>query len=291
MPAALPPAQLHRRAEELAALMPPLLVAAERIAAHVAPGVHGRRRVGPGETFWQFRRYQPGDPVTAIDWRQSAKSDPVFVRETEWTAAQAVWLWHDRSPSMDYRSNDRLPLKHERAALLAMALAVLLVRAGETVGLLGDPRGPGQGRAVLTRLAATLAAGDSGAGLPPPVPLPRHAQAVLLGDFLSPPEEIDAMVRQLAERGVGGHMVQVLDPAEEVLPFSGRVRFAGLEGEGETLITRTEDVREAYLSRLTAHRAALADIARSVGWRFAVHHTDQPPQAILLTLHGAIGTR
>lgn len=288
---AAPPLPLQRRAEELAGLLPPLLVAAERIAAHVAPGVHGRRRVGPGETFWQFRRYQPGDPVTAIDWRKSAKSDPVFVRETEWTAAQAVWLWHDRSPSMDYRSVAKLPTKRERAVLLTMALAVLLVRGGETVGLLGDTRGPGLGRAVLNRLAATLSEAGAGGNLPPPVALPRHAQVVLAGDFLAPLEEIDVMVRRLADRGTGGHMVQILDPAEEVLPFEGRVRFAGLEGEGETLITRTEDVRGAYVERLKAHRDGLAAIARAVGWRFAVHHTDQPPQSILLTLHGALGTR
>lgn len=291
MPPAPPPIQLQRRAEELASLLPPLLVAAERVAAHVAPGVHGRRRVGPGETFWQFRRYQAGDPVTAIDWRKSAKSDPVFVRETEWTAAQAVWLWHDRSPSMDYRSAPRLPTKRERAALLVLALAVLLERGGEAVGLLGDTRGPGQGRAVLTRLAATLSDSAAGGNLPSPMALPRHAQVVLAGDFLSPLEEIDALVRRLAERGSAGHMVQILDPAEEALPFEGRIRFAGLEGEGETLITRAEDVREAYAARLAAHRAGLAAIARSVGWRFAVHHTDQPPQTILLTLHGAIGTR
>lgn len=283
---------LRRSAEELAALLPPLLVAAERIAAHVAPGVHGRRRVGPGEAFWQFRRYQPGDPVTAIDWRKSAKSDPVFVRETEWTAAQAVWLWHDRSASMDYRSGNRLPTKRERAALLVMALAVLLVRGGETVALLGGEHPPSLGRAVLSRMAAALSEAGGGDSLPAAaMALPRHAQVVLAGDFLAPLDEVDALVRRLAERGSGGHMVQILDPAEEVLPFEGRIRFAGLEGEGETLITRTEDVRGAYVERLKSHREGLAAIARAAGWSFAVHHTDQPPQTILLTLHGALGTR
>lgn len=282
---------LQRQAEELASRLPPLLVAAERVASHVAPGVHGRRRVGPGETFWQFRRYQPGDPVTAIDWRKSAKSDPVFVRETEWTAAQAVWLWHDRSPSMDYRSRPSLPTKRDRAALLVMALAVLLERGGEAVAALGDGRAPAQGRVMLTRLAAALSEPGPAGNLPPAAALPRFAQVVLAGDLLAPLEEIDGAVRRLADRGAMGHMVQVLDPAEEALPFEGRIRFAGLEGEGETLITRAEDVRDAYAARLAAHRDGLAAIARSVGWQFALHHTDQPPQTILLTLHGAIGTR
>src|SRR5690348_11078441 len=88
-------ASLRDRAEQLAAALPPLLVAAERVAATVAQGVHGRRRVGQGETFWQFRRYESGDPLPRIDWRESAKSQHVYVRETEWEAAQSVWLWRD----------------------------------------------------------------------------------------------------------------------------------------------------------------------------------------------------
>ena len=69
------------------------LGAAERVAMTVTQGVHGRRRVGSGEAFWQFRRYQPGDGADQIDWRQTAKTDRVYVRETEWEAAQSIWLW------------------------------------------------------------------------------------------------------------------------------------------------------------------------------------------------------
>ena len=70
----LAPARIRRRAEEAASHLPPLLVKAERVATIVAQGVHGRRRAGVGDSFWQFRRYQPGDPVQSIDWRQSAKA-------------------------------------------------------------------------------------------------------------------------------------------------------------------------------------------------------------------------
>src|SRR6185369_11263876 len=129
-------ASVQHRAEELAARLPPLLVAAERVAATVAQGVHGRRRVGTGETFWQFRQYQPGDAVQRIDWRESAKSQRVYVRETEWEAAQSVWLWRDASPSMDYASRPDLPTKAARADLLVVALAALLVRGGERVTML-----------------------------------------------------------------------------------------------------------------------------------------------------------
>src|SRR5271169_3127123 len=147
------PGTLKHRAEELAAQLPPLLVEAERVAVTVSQGVHGRRRVGQGETFWQFRQYEPGEPAQRIDWRESARSDRFYVRETEWEAAESVWLWHDSSASMDYASTPRLPTKRHRANLIALALAVLLIRGGERVTVLGSGQAPATGQAVLNRLA------------------------------------------------------------------------------------------------------------------------------------------
>src|SRR5258708_12455810 len=83
----------RQRAEQLASVLPPLLVEAERVASTIVQGVHGRRRVGQGEAFWQFRRYQPGDPTSRIDCRQSAPSHAVFLRDNERDAAHTVSLW------------------------------------------------------------------------------------------------------------------------------------------------------------------------------------------------------
>ena len=281
----------RQRAEQLAAVLPPLLVEAERVASTIVQGVHGRRRVGQGEAFWQFRRYQPGDPTSRIDWRQSARGQAVFVRENEWEAAQSVWLWRDGSASMNYRSSRELPEKRERADLLLLGAAALLLRGGERIALLGTAAAPASSRATLTRIAAEL---DGGAeptgdgGVPPAMPLPRYARVVLIGDFLAPLETIHDAVGRYAAQGVEGHLLLLLDPAELTLPFVGRVRFEGLEDEGSLVVRRTESLRAAYVDRIAAHRAGLADIARSVGWTFGQHRTDHAPQAALLALYTAL---
>ena len=282
----------RQRAEQLAATLPPLLVAAERVAAIVAQGVHGRRRVGIGETFWQYRRYQPGDETGRIDWRQSARSSHVFIRENEWEAAESIWLWCDSSASMAYRSSLAPTAKSDRAALLTLALAVLLVRGGEHIALLGVDKRPASGAAALGQMLARLdrlQAAD--ASLPPAETLPRHAQVVLIGDFLSPLERVDALVKHYVGDGVKGHVLQINDPAEEALPFTGRTRFEGFEGEGETLIGRPESLRGAYTARFAAHRDGLAGLFRAAGWNFSVHHTDQPAQAALLALYTAMSAQ
>lgn len=277
------------RAEALGAMLPPLLIKTKRVAASVAHGLHGRRRAGPGETFWQFRGYQAGDSTRRIDWRKSAKSQRLFVRQTEWEAAQDVWLWRDASASMHYRSSKRWPQKVARAELLLLAIASLLARGGERLALLGDDVAPALGRPALRRIAAAIeqpeAVTDS---LPRLEALPRHSNLIMVGDFLAPFDEIKKKLAGFASRGAVGHLLQIMDPAEETLPFSGRVRFEGMEDEGTVLIGRVADVRADYRAALARHRQELKDLTRSLGWTFALHHTDRPPQPALLALYLAL---
>lgn len=285
------PASATLRAEALGARLPPLVVAAERVAATVMQGVHGRRRAGQGDAFWQYRPFLPGDAANRIDWRQSARSDRLFIRETEWEAAQTVAVWRDASPSMDWRSASGLPPKRERAELLLLATASLLLRGGERVRLIGGPGRSHAGRAGLEALAqGLLLRGDGqGGGLPQPdAGLPRHARVLLIGDFLSPLAEVQHAVARLAALPVHGHLLQVLDPAEETLPYLGRVRFEGLEAEEPTLVPRVEGIRALYAERLRQHRAGIAAIAAAVGWGFLTHRTDQPPEQALLALWQAL---
>jgi hypothetical protein len=84
--------------------VPRLILEARRVASTVIHGLHGRRRAGPGENFWQYRRFVSGEPAQNVDWRRSARDDHLYVREREWEASHTVWIWPDRSPSMTFAS-------------------------------------------------------------------------------------------------------------------------------------------------------------------------------------------
>jgi uncharacterized protein (DUF58 family) len=285
------------RSLELAGTLPALMVAADRVAATVIQGVHGRRRVGQGDAFWQYRPFRDGDSASRVDWRQSARSRHLFVRETEWEAAASVWLWRDASPSMHYASLRGIDTKAVRAELITLALANLLTDASERIALLGTGMRPTTGRIAVRRLAEamfdeTRAVEDKSrpplASLPPLVPLPAHGTIVLVSDWLDPLDRIEAVVRYYASAGVRGHIVQVLDPAEEELPFDGHVKFEGLEAEGQHTVRRVETVRTAYGARLAAQREGLQRLARPADWTVHLHRTDRPPQTVLLSLYLAM---
>jgi uncharacterized protein (DUF58 family) len=281
---------LGLEAEKLAARLPPLLVEAERLSSIVGPGVHGRRKPGVGETFWQFRRYAQGDGTNTIDWRQSAKSQHLFVREREWEAAEAVWFWCDASAGMRFSSDGNLPLKFERASLLALALASLLVRGGERIALLGGGRGPAGGRTALNHLAHMISEQPPGeAALPRDSDVGRNAQIVWLSDFLSPPGTIESTIRKFAGAGVAGHLVHIVDPAEEDFPYSGRTRFEWSPARLSELFGRAENVREEYRRRFRAQAESVRTLARNLGWTWLSHRTDHRPEAALVALYAKLG--
>src|ERR1700689_4247406 len=170
----------------LAASMPRLILEARRVAATVIHGLHGRRRAGPGENFWQYRRFVSGEPAARVDWRRSARDDHLYVREQEWEAAHTVWLWPDRSPSMAFASKDARDSKLERALIVAFALAELLVEGGERVGIPGLVS-PTSSRNIIDKMAQAMLHDDAARlSLPPAfVPSPL-SEIVLLSDFWLP---------------------------------------------------------------------------------------------------------
>jgi uncharacterized protein (DUF58 family) len=290
------PVGLRRDAEKIAGALPPLMAEAEHLAATVSLGDHGRRRAGAGENFWQYRQAVPGDARSMVDWRRSGRSDQQFIREMEWESSQTVSLWVDDAQSMDYRYVDSERSKRERGALLALALSVLLIKAGERVALMGTPAAqPLGGRTQLNRIAMALGreatAPRPDYGVPPGDRMARGGRAVFFSDFLGDPEALVPALSHAADQGVTGCFVQVLDESEEVFPFDGRVIFRSMGGGTEFEAQRARMLREDYGRRLAARRARIGELARHLGWRCLYHRTSQSPRSALLWLYMAVGER
>lgn len=283
--------RLTQRGDAASASLPPLLVQAEKIAASVILGVHGRRRAGPGESFWQYRPYSFGDSTQRVDWHRSARGSGVFIRENEWESANTLWVWANTGPRMDFKSHLSQTTKADRARLLAMSMACLAVRGHERIGALGSPRQADHGRASLVKVAEWIAASHN-AQLPKARPLQRRAAALLASDFLEPLDDLRSNLAGLAAAGLKVHLVQIADPAEETLPYDGRIEFLGLDRPARYLSQRTENLREAYVQAYAAHRDGVKQLALSLGFSFILHRTSEPPTACLMALHAQVsGTR
>ncbi len=272
----------------LAASLPRLVLEARRIAANVIHGLHGRRRAGAGESFWQYRRFVSGEPSQRVDWRRSARDDHLYVREQEWEAAHTVWIWPDRSPSMAFASRNARDSKLERSLIVAFALAELLVAGGERVGIPGLMN-PTASRGVIDKMAEAMLHDDATrASLPPSFVPSSLAEVVVLSDFWSPLQEITSMLAGLSSSGAHGTLVQVVDPAEETFPYSGRIEFVEPEGGGAITAGRAESWESDYVTRVALHRDQIRDETNRLDWLFSTHTTSRSAAELLLFLHAGM---
>ena len=280
---------LRRDAQEEASRFPALLARAEHLAGTVLLGEHGRRRSGVGDDFWQYRPLRAGDSVRSIDWRRSARGDGQFVREREWQVAQSVLLWVDTGASMRFSSGKDLPSKGDRARLVALAAAVLLIRGGERVGFTGWSLPPRGGDVQILRLAEALATdGAEDYSEPEARGMIPHARAMFVSDFLGNLDPVEAALTKAADRGVRGVLVQVLDPTEETFPFKGRTIFESVGGSVSHETLKAGDLRTRYLERLAERKARLAHLSRLTGWQYLCHHTSDSAQNALLWVYRAM---
>jgi uncharacterized protein (DUF58 family) len=275
--------------QALAASMPRLILEARRIAATIIHGLHGRRRAGSGENFWQYRRFVSGEPAARVDWRRSARDDFLYVREQEWEAAHTIWIWPDRSPSMAFKSKLAECTKLDRALVMALALVEVLVQGGERVGVPGLTRPSGARNAVEKISQSMIHDPTRRTSLPvafAPAPL---SEIILLSDLWTPFAEIKSTIGRLSAGGSLGHIVQVVDPAEETFPYAGRVEFVEPEGAGSITAGRAENWRADYEARVARHRAEIRAETERLGWSFIIHRTDRPATELLLKLHQRLG--
>ncbi|WP_298840536.1 DUF58 domain-containing protein [uncultured Roseobacter sp.] len=282
---------LRAHAETEAAALPALLARAEHLAGSVLLGDHGRRRAGMGDDFWQYRPAQAGDSRRMIDHRRSARGDTKFVREREWQIAQSVMFWVDQGASMRFTSDEALPQKADRARLLGLAAAILLVRGGERVGLTGTLLPPRRGNTQILRLAEMFVQ-DAKEDYSPPEhrAMIPSARAVFISDFMWDVSEVRLALTKAADRGVRGVLLHLLDPSEEAFPFRGRTIFESVGGSLSHETLKASELRDRYLERLALRKAELSELCALTGWQYGQHHTDNTALSALLWLYRALDT-
>ncbi len=277
------------KGETLAEGFSPLLLQAQRLAATLSWGEHGRRRSGAGDAFWQFRNARPGDAQSGIDWRRSAKSDEQFIRETEWQVAQTLQIWVDPSAAMTFTSGG--PSKAQMGATLALASAILANRAGERVGPTGMSIMPKTGAAQLQKLAQFWSTPDPDLdfGTPDPSGLRAGSQAMLLSDFMGNLAGVETFLQSAARQSCQGVAIMVLDPQEVEFPFAGRTVFQSMTGTLEFESNKATSLQQKYQSALRERQSYLKALCDNAGWHFHVYETNTPAHDTMIWICRILG--
>lgn len=251
-------------------------------------GTVARRKPGLGEKFWQYRRYTPGEPINRIDWRRSASSDLLYVRDSELETAQTVLFWCDSSAGFDWSGSQNRRTKADEAKVIATTLGAMFVSSGERVGVLGSQRRPSFGTRAVDRLARELCLSNKTHF---PTPPKNPAFIVVISDFYSSIESWHKRLCSYGEKNLNGVLLAIADPVEKYFPFKGRTQFQSPDAINKQTIGRAEEIREDYLDRLDNHRRQLQNLASTIGWRLVEHTTDSKIISGIASLLQVLDTR
>lgn len=250
------------------------------IAKTVADGfLHGLQQShqrGVGVEFSQYRQYEPGDPLSRIDWKLFARSDRYFVREAERESEITMWLVLDASASMQ-QASDTLPdswSKFEYAQHLIATLAYIGQKQGDNIGFLAvagerqELLPPGSGERhwhrllkLLINLKSADTFPDSGLIKLAIDRLQKNSLVFIISDFYQLSNEIDEFVNQVS----AGHnevvALQLQSEDEKTFPYKGAIRFEDLETKEQVLVSASS-ARETWLKALRKHNKKLLKFMR-----------------------------
>lgn len=249
-------------------------------------GLHKSPYHGLSQEFAEHRPYIAGDELRRIDWRVYARTDRLYVKESEEETNAPVRLLLDTSASLLYAP--RRVSKLDYARFLTAALAYLATRQGDRVGLTlfneevrtAVPARGGK-RHLQTILLALehLAAGGLTSIAPTLLSQAAHWKrrglAVIISDLYDQPEEIVEAVARVRRVGHDVVVFHLLDRAETLLEPRGTYEFHDLE-TGETLLADTDRVRRAYLGNMKTARAYFHRELERTGADYAELDTSEP---------------
>ena len=270
---------MRLKAEELSSQISSLYIKADRIANTIWEGFHNRNKDGVGDNFWQFRKYEYGDPAHLIDWKKTAKSNETFIQEKELQTLQNFFIWRDTSESMNYSSLDKINTKLYRANLLTLALTIILSKSGENIALNGINSKLFKGKEAISFVSNQITEKVKGnyKSIPNLNDIKNNSYVILIGDFLNSIKDTEKIIKGLSNRGINGIIIHILDPAEITFPFKGRINFNGLEDEKGILIGKAESIRNDYKKTIKRHIEKLTKLTNSYSWKYFLDISDIEP--------------
>jgi len=277
---------------------------AKTVARGFLHGLHDSVQRGTGLEFSQYRAYEPGDPLSNIDWKLFARSDRYFVREAERESNINIWLVLDASASMLQRSSGSNSNegwhKFDYAKHLLATIAYIAHQQNDAIGLLGLSSEHLHFSPALTgkhhwqKLLVQLSQMSTGSVFPSPKMLQHHLSRMqsnslifVLSDFYQKDNEIVDFMQSLVSKRTEVIAVQLESDDELHFPYKGQIRFEDRESKRQVLVS-AEEVKSDYLVTRQTWQETMTKTFNQLNIQHCIANIDQPLDK---TLHQFLAVR
>lgn len=224
------------------------------------PGLNTSSKVGIGQEFSQYRSYQPGDDLRLLDWKKLARSDRLYIRESEAETNVTIKFVLDASASMLHEEKEIHKLDFAR--YLVATLAWMAEKQGDKIGLyaLNNQQfwqfPPKVGQTWFRQLLYQLLKID-GVGVYPSqnqvttIANPRQKEIIFfLTDMYESEKELMQTLVNLKTAKNEVVLFHLLSEKELTLDYKGVVTFEDLETRQQIQMNIKAD-KQQYLQKLT----------------------------------------
>lgn len=265
------------KAQDLSEKLERLLARHQTVSSLSTYGLHNRKRSGLGERFWQYRAYETGEDASKIDWRRSARGDQLYVKEKELESSRDYNIWIDCASSMKFASTLGQEDKLTHAINIGLAIADLILRSGDRVGLLGASL-PSSSHSALKQIANQLEENilSNFTSVIPLLTKPsRRSKIIIISDFLNNSTKLKNTLKYYADFEISGLIFMINDPCEVEFPFSGETQFFDTKSNQEYYAGEAQHLSEKYQKVFEKHKLQIQESAIENRFQYYHHVTNQ----------------
>ena len=265
-----------------------LLLKAQNISNKIIFEMHNKKRKGVGNAFWQFKVYQTGDDIRFINWKKSAKTEHLLLKETEIETANKIYFWADTSASMSYRSAPSYYNKAEYAAILSLSLLIALNHSEEQTALIGFNNQKSvkqQDYQLVADFLLHTAKDNAFADLLKSVHmLDSNSLLFVFSDLIYEPLQLEELCKLAMMKKIQIIFFNIYDNAEIVFPFKGRLNFNFLKENTQQIINNAKYIKDKYIANFNAHQQQMGKLCAKYQHHHILLNTKDEPYKTLITL-------
>ena len=275
---------LLKKSGKSASVLPDLLSESSILTRNILQGLHSTRFSGKGEAFWEFKEYRQGDNVGSIDWRKSASSNKLLVREKENETSEIIYFYYDKSKSMNFTSSNIIKSKYYLATLISLTLSRIFLRNRENVYLFNNNNIPIKCSHDLSNFGLDFLGESQNNNFPNEVNFKKNSLVIILSDFFFDKSLVKELIYKLKRKNISGYLIHVLDPLEINFEVGANVQLCDIETNKSLLLGDSSFLKKKYTENLNNLTLELQSISENNSWNYMLYKTEKNLNSFLLKL-------
>tara|TARA_B100000886_G_scaffold338229_1_gene300611 strand:- start:308 stop:1180 length:873 start_codon:yes stop_codon:yes gene_type:complete len=275
---------LLKASDQYASVLPKIIFDSAMLSRNIIEGLHASRFSGKGEDFWQFKEYRQGDGLSSIDWRKSAATNKILVKQKENETAKTIYFYFDKTKSMNFKSEKKIRNKYQIAVLLTLTLSRIFLKNRENVFHFKTYKSIVKCSSDLSSFTKSFLFEENYIRFPDKSLIANNSICFIISDFLYDIKKLKNYLINLKQKNISGFLIQILDPLEINFNIKENLILKDLETNAKLKVDESKKYKDFYDKKLNELHNNLKDLCQITNWSYLIHDTSKNIKLTILEI-------